>query len=161
MIRPAKKEDAQSLTKLSFESKGHWGYPKEYFEIRKSELTITPGYITKNDVHVFEIEGVIIGYFSIIELENEIEISGSKIDKGHWLEHMFIAPEHIGQGIGTLMFDYLRIRCETKGIRKPRILANPHAGGFHEKMGCSYHGEIPSTIPGRTTPLFVLAINDH
>ncbi len=160
MIRPGKKEDAQILTGISFESKGYWGYPKEYFEIWKSELTVTPDYITKNDVQVFEIEGVIVGYFSIVVLEDDIEVSGTKIDKGYWLEHMFIAPGYIGQGIGSFMFKYLRKRCETKGIGKLGILADPNARGFYEKMGCHYQGEIPSTIAGRTTPLFVLAIKD-
>lgn len=158
MIRPGKKEEAQILTKLSFESKGYWGYPKEYFEIWKPELTITPDYIEKNDVLVFESEGTIVGYYSIIELENDMAVSGIKIDKGHWLEHMFVAPKYIGRGIGTIMFNHLRKRCEMKGIRKLGILADPNARGFYEKMGCNYQGEFPSTIAGRTTPLFVLTM---
>jgi GNAT superfamily N-acetyltransferase len=158
MIRPGKKEEAQILTELSFESKGYWGYPKEYFEIWKPELTITPDYIEKNDVLVFESDGAIVGYYSIIELENDMVVSGTKIVKGHWLEHMFIAPKYIGRGIGTIMFDHLRKRCEIKGIRKLGILSDPNARGFYEKMGCDYQGEFPSTIAGRTTPLFVLTM---
>jgi GNAT superfamily N-acetyltransferase len=156
MIRPGEKDEAQVLTRLSFESKGYWAYPKEYFDVWKPELTITPEYIEDNDVLVFESEGAIVGYYSIIKLENDLEVSGIKIDKGYWLEHMFIAPEYIGQGIGTMMFDHLRKRCETKGIPKLGILVDPNAKGFYEKMGCTYQGELPSTIAGRTTPLFVL-----
>ncbi len=161
MIRPANREDAQFLTGLSFKSKGFWGYPKEYFEVWKPELTITPDYIEKNDVLVFESGGAIVGYYSIIELENDIEVSGAKIDKGFWLEHMFIAPKYIGRGIGTIMFEHLRKRCEMKGIRYLGILADPNARGFYEKMGCNFQGEIPSTIADRTTPLFVLEIKDR
>jgi GNAT superfamily N-acetyltransferase len=158
MIRPAEMNEAQVLTNLSFESKGYWAYPKEYFDIWKSELTLTRDYIEKNDVLVFESEGVIVGYYSIIELENDLAVSGIKINKGYWLEHMFIAPGHIGQGIGTMMFDHLRKRCKEKRIPKLGILADPNARGFYEKMGCNYQGEFPSTIAGRTTPLFVLNI---
>jgi GNAT superfamily N-acetyltransferase len=161
MIRSAEKEEVQILTKLSFESKGYWAYPKEYLEVWNPELTITSDYIEKNDVLVFESEGAVLGYYSIIELEDDIETSGVKIDKGYWLEHMFVAPKHIGRGIGTIMFDNLRKRCEMKGIRKLRILADPNARGFYEKMGCNYQGEFPSTIAGRTTPMFVLTIKDR
>jgi GNAT superfamily N-acetyltransferase len=160
MIRPAEKEEAQVLTRLSFESKGYWAYPKEYYDVWKPELTITSDYIAKNDVLVFESEGAVIGYYSIVELENDIEVSGIKIDKGHWLEHMFIAPKYIGRGIGRIMFDHLRNRCEIKGIRKLGILADPNARGFYEKMGCDDRGEFPSTIAGRTTPLLVLTIKE-
>ena len=161
MIRPAEKEDAQILTGLSFESKGFWAYPKEYFDVWKPELTITSDYIEKNDVLVFESEGAIVGYYSIVELENGIEVSVIKIEKGYWLEHMFIAPKYIGRGIGKIMFEHLRKRCEIKGIRQLGILSDPNARGFYEKMGCDYQGEFPSTIAGRTTPLLVLKVGNE
>jgi len=161
MIRPAEKEDAQILTRISFESKGFWAYPKEYFDVWKPELTITSDYIEKNDVLVFESEGAIVGYYSIVELENDIEASGIKIDKGYWLEHMFIAPKYIGRGIGKIMFEHLRKRCEIKGIRQLGILSDPNARGFYEKMGCTYQRELPSTISGRTTPLLVLTVGNE
>jgi hypothetical protein len=81
MIRPAKKTKTQILTKLPFESKGYWGYPKAYCEIWQSELTITSDYIEKNGVLVFESEVTIVGYYSIIELKDAIEVSGVKIEK--------------------------------------------------------------------------------
>ena len=161
MIRPGKREEAQILTRLSFESKGYWAYPKEYFDVWKPELTITSDYIEKNDVLVFESEGAIVGYYSIVELENGIEVSGIKIEKGYWLEHMFIAPKYIGRGIGKIMFEHLRKRCEIKGIRQLGILSDPNAKGFYEKMGCNYQGEFPSTIAGRTTPLLVLTVGNE
>ena len=51
-INPASTADADILTRLSFASKGYWGYPEEYFEIWKDELTITPAYILENDVFI-------------------------------------------------------------------------------------------------------------
>ena len=97
MIRHAKKSQAEILTKISFKSKGYWGYPRKYFDRWSDKLTITSDYIRKNDVFVFENEnnGETIGYYSIVELEDDIEVSGIKINKGFWLEHMFIEPEFI------------------------------------------------------------------
>lgn len=160
MIRSAKAEDADILTPISFESKGYWGYPKAYFEIWHNELTITPEYINKNDVLVFKNDRVILGYYSIAELQDDGELSGIKIKKGFWLEHMFIVQSHIGQGIGTRMFDHLRERCKERRIKEVSILADPNSRGFYEKMGCEYQKEFPSTIANRTTPLLVLRIGN-
>jgi GNAT superfamily N-acetyltransferase len=156
VIRQAKEAEAEQLTKISFKSKGHWGYPKEYFDIWIDELTISPAYIKKNAVFVVENHGVLIGYYSIVELNQDIEISGIKIQKGFWLEHMFVTPQHIGKGIGTRMFDHLREWCCIQGIFRLSILADPNSRGFYQKMGCEYVSEFPSTIKNRTTPYLIL-----
>ncbi len=38
MIRRAKIQEAEILTKISFISKGYWNYPKEFYEIWSKEL---------------------------------------------------------------------------------------------------------------------------
>ena len=156
MIRHAKIQEAEILTKISFSSKGYWGYPKEFFDIWSNELTISSDYIENNDVFVFENDGGIVGYYSIVELKDDIEISGVRISKGYWLEHMFIVPRSIGKGIGTTLFNHLRKRCGSRGINELGILADPNSRGFYEKMGCEYRCESPSTIKNRTTPFLLL-----
>lgn len=158
MIRSGKSNEADVLTEISFASKGYWHYPEEYFKAWHNELTISSEYIEENDVLVFEKRDAIIGYYSIVELKENIEISGIKIDKGFWLEHMFIEPQHIGHGIGTLLFRHLRERCVARSITELKILADPNARGFYEKMGCIFMGEYPSTIKNRTTLLLHLQL---
>lgn len=158
MIRQAKAREAEILTGISFSSKGYWGYPKEFYDIWSGELTISADYIRKNDVFVYEDDGDILGYYSIVELKTDIEIAGVRIFKGFWLEHMFVEPGSIGKGIGTRMFDHLRQWCRSRAIRKLSILADPNARGFYEKMACEYQGEYLSTIKDRTTPLLELKI---
>lgn len=139
MIRSAKKEKAEILTRISYKSKGYWNYPREYFEIWNNELTISPDYIEKNEVFVFELGGAVVGYYSLVELPEDIEVFGITIGKGFWLENMFIEPENIGNGIGTKMFDHLRRRCRSRGINELGILADPNSRGFYEKNGmCVY-----------------------
>ncbi len=152
MIRLATIADSKALTRLSLASKAYWKYPKEYFEIWKNELTISQDYIHSNDVFVYEINNSIIGYYSIVNLEKDVEISGISLGKGIWLEHMFIDPQYIGKGIGTKLFSHLREWCIQTKINKVGILADPNAKGFYKKMGCIYMREYPSTIEGRTTP---------
>ena len=161
MIRRAKIQEAEILAKISFESKGYWNYPREFFDIWSKELTISSDYIQNNDVFVFENDGKIIGYYSIVELKNDIVISGITINKGFWLEHMFIEPSSIGEGIGTKMFEHLRQRCASRGVDELGILADPNSRGFYEKMGCEYKMEYPSTIKNRTTPFLLLKLPDR
>ncbi|MFH0783655.1 MAG: GNAT family N-acetyltransferase [Pseudomonadota bacterium] len=158
MIRTAKQNEAAVLTRISFDSKEYWYYPQEYFEIWKNELTITPDYIEKNDVYVYEKDGAVAGYYSIVYLRENIDISGITIKKGFWLEHMFIESSHIGKGIGAKMFHHLRKRCIDEGMSELGILADPNARGFYEKMGCQYVEEYPSTIQNRTTPYLILRL---
>jgi GNAT superfamily N-acetyltransferase len=156
MIRKAKIQEAEILTKISFGSKGYWNYPKEFYDIWSNELKISSDYIQNNDVFVFDNAGEIVGYYSIVELKDDIEVLGVRISKGFWLEHMFIEPRSIGKGIGTKMFDHLRKRCTYRGIKELGILADPNSRGFYEKMGCEYKGEFPSTIKARKTPYLKL-----
>ncbi len=158
MIRPAKKNEAESLTKISFESKGYWQYPKQFFEVWKKELTINPNYILDNEVFVLERNGSPIGYYSIVELKKDIKISGIKINKGYWLDHMFILPQFIGKGLGRKMFNHLSKRCEARQIQELCVLADPNSKMFYKKMGCKYQKEYPSTIKNRTTPLLTLRL---
>jgi GNAT superfamily N-acetyltransferase len=160
MFRQARQNEFQILTKISFTSKGYWEYPTEYFNIWNDELTITPKYIEENTVYVYEVENKILGYYSIVELKENLEVSKIVLQKGFWLEHMFLLPKYIGQRIGTKMFTHIRKICLSKGIHKLGILADPNAIGFYEKMGCQYQDEFPSTIPDRTTPWLVLKISN-
>jgi GNAT superfamily N-acetyltransferase len=150
--------EAEILTGISFAAKGYWRYPQEYFRIWADELTIRPEYIGNNDVFVLEQDGVVVGYYAVVELKEDIRAARVTIGKGFWLEHMFIEPRSLRKGMGTWMFIHLRDLCRSRGISELGILADPHAGGFYEKMGCEYKGEYPSTISGRTTPFFLLKV---
>jgi len=156
MIRQARTTEAALLTDISFASKRYWHYPDEYLHIWKDELTITADYIENNDVWVTEKNGSVVGYYSIIFLERSLECAQVILERGFWLEHMFLVPHVIGQGIGRVLFEHIVSRCTQNKIAVLRILADPNAKGFYEKMGCAYKKDIPSTIVGRSTPLLLL-----
>lgn len=158
MMRKAQKGDAETLTKLSFDSKRYWKYPIEYFKIWEPELTISPKYINKNLVFVFEEQGIIKGYYSVVQIEHDQHMLGDVLKKGAWLEHMFINPMHIKKGIGTKMFLHIEDVCRKNLISALGILSDPNSKGFYEKMGCKYVKEFPSTIENRTTPMLTYEI---
>ncbi len=146
------------MIRIAIASKRHWHYPEHYFDIFKKELAITPDYIEKNTVFVFEQEKTLIGFYSAVNLEQDLETASITLEKGSWLDHMFIAPQFIGHGIGRQLFAHLKSWCGSSGVKKIRLLADPNARGFYEIMGCRYVKEYPSTIAGRTTPLLELLI---
>lgn len=158
MIRPANIKDSCILTEISFSSKRYWKYPEKYYRVWANELTITPDYISSNEVWVYESGREIVAYYSLVTLNKEIKVAGIALARGHWLEHMFTKPAYIGIGIGTELVVHLRNRCIQKKIEELNILADPNAKGFYEKMGCRYVQEFPSTIMGRTTPHLVLSL---
>ena len=160
-IRRALPEEAERLTELSFASKAHWHYPQRYYRRWQQELTITADYIESHDVYVCDDGSSPCGYYSLVVLEEALTVSGLVLAAGVWLEHMFVHPDHIGRGVGTLLFNHMRRLIEDRGDNPIHLLADPHARLFYEKMGCEYQGECASTIPGRTTPYLICNLESH
>lgn len=155
-IRKAVMGDEVELTELSFASKRYWPYPDHYYSIWRPELTITGDYLERNAVYLVEDGDTIVGYYSLVLLENDQQLLGQTLGRGYWLDHMFVRPDAIGRGIGKELFFHLCEWCRSKEIGSIQMLADPYARGFYEKMGCVYIREVPSTIEGRTTPLLIM-----
>lgn len=160
-IRRARAEEASTLTDLSLASKAHWKYPQNYYRLWQQELTITADYINEHTVYVCESGGGICGYYSLVELEEDLSTAGIVLKAGIWLEHMFVHPETIGEKIGTRMFNHLCGVVEGLGGSIIHLLADPHARLFYEKMGCVYQQEYCSSIPGRTTPYLIFELHNR
>ena len=158
IARPATINDDEALTKISFASKRHWKYPEEYLEIWRDELTITPLYIINNILYVAEEDGQALGYFSLVEVTENFWSGKVLVNKGFWLDHLFILPQYIGQGIGTKLISVLKEKCKEMKIDKVSIFADPNAKGFYDKIKAHYLGEVPSSIEGRTVSLYELFI---
>ena len=161
ILRRARPDEHETLTEISFASKRHWNDPEVYFEVWKKELTITREYIESNAVFVAEAPDGIAGYFSIVYVPKGFMAGPVFVQRGHWLEHIFVRPEHMRHGIGHRMMAYACNWCEQNGIKRLYIFSDPHARGFYERLGASYLGESPSSIPGRRIPLFELSIQKY
>lgn len=156
-IRPARPNEAEELTRISLASKRYWKDPETYFQVWEKELTITPRYILKNKVFVAEAEGRLAGYFSITEVKEDFLAGKVPVQKGFWMEHLFLLPRYIGKGIGSRLMRFAKVYCQQNEISKLYLFSDPHAKGFYQKIGANYLGESPSSIKGRTVPLFAYA----
>ena len=106
-------------------------------------------------VFVAKTKSRVSAYYSIVHVEQEFFAGDTKVEKGYWLEHMFVLPEHIGKGVGAAMYLHARQYCRDNGIDALMIFADPNAKGFYEKMGAQYIEERPSGIAGRSVSLFI------
>ena len=155
-INEATESDSKELTSISFEAKRHWNYPEYYYEVWKNELIITPDYINQNIVCKSQINNETIGFYSIIENADIFWSGEILIEKGFWMEHLFIRPKYHKLGIGRLMAEHAIRISKQKGINRLLVFADPFASGFYEKIGAHFLYESKSSIPGRFIPVYEL-----
>lgn len=132
-IRPALPEEAENLSDIAWRSKEYREYPAEMMNEFREFLTITEIFLENNPSYVAENEetGEILGFYCLELLE------GNK----WWLRHLWVAPEHIGTGIGGELFLHACEIAETVGSDELYILADPNGVEFYSHMGAEKAGE--------------------
>jgi len=158
IIKEASACDAQKLTEIAFKSKRTWHYPKEYFDTWKNELTIHDFYIRDNCVFRAQVKSDVVGFYSIVENPKTFYSGDVLVEKGFWLEHIFILPEFQKQNIGRIMIEHAKYYCLENNIGVLLIFSDPNASGFYEKIGAEFKYMSESSIKNRKIPVFVLYI---
>jgi GNAT superfamily N-acetyltransferase len=77
------------------------------------------------EVYVAEADGRAIAWAALIQRGKLI-----------WLEDMWVEPEWIGKGIGSLLFRHSVERATRLGGTRMEWEAEPNAVGFYEKARC-------------------------
>jgi N-acetylglutamate synthase-like GNAT family acetyltransferase len=146
-IRKASTEDAATLTTIAHDAKRHWGYPEHWIKHWQDDLTISPDLIAANQVYVAEREGELLGFYALIVRQDKAE-----------LDHMWVAPAHIGTGVGKELFIHAMQTAAGRNISAVEILSDPNSEGFYRKMGAHQIGETISEIDGqpRALPRFTV-----
>jgi GNAT superfamily N-acetyltransferase len=146
-IRRARAADCATLTRLAHAAKRFWGYPETLIRLWRSDLTVTPESLRENAVYCATRGSRVVGFYAL---------SGDGAERE--LAHMWVAPRHIGTGVGKLLFAHLRRRLRTAGATRLRVASDPHAQGFYLAMGARRVGRVASTPRGRTLPLLALRV---
>src|SRR5215213_4440101 len=94
-IRRATSNDSERATELARLAKAHWGYPAEWLEAWRDDLSITPDAIEKHRTFVASIDGVVVGVCQLQEGE-----------VGAMLEHVWVDPSCHGQGVGRALVEH-------------------------------------------------------
>jgi len=141
-IRPATTDEAATLTAIAHAAKRHWGYPEEWIDHWKVDLTISPDFIANNEVFVAILHDKIAGCCALVINDTSAEI-----------EHMWIKPEHIGSGVGRALFAHVRDRATELHLPVLELSADPNAEGFYERMGAVRMGGVRADMDGQTRVL--------
>ncbi len=145
-LRAARPDEAAALSDLALRAKAYWDYTPEFIEACREELTVQRSEIEAGEVVVAEVLGAVAGFSTFTGDPPFGEVY-----------MLFVEPEHIGKGVGTVLFAALRATAEARGFTRLRIEADPNAVGFYEGRGAMHIGETPSeSIPGRMNPLLEL-----
>lgn len=147
-IRRASTGDSTALTQLAHDAKRHWGYPDHWIKYWQDDLTISPDFVAANQVYVAEIEGELLGFYALIVREDKAE-----------LDHLWVAPAHIGSGVGKELFIHAMQHAAGRNVSEVEILSDPNAAGFYRKMGAHQIGETASDIDGQSRILPRLAVD--
>jgi len=158
-IRIALPGEAGVLTEIAFAAKHTWNYPESYFEIWKDELTITKEYINNNIVFVAESDNQVVGFYSIVVIQNDFIAGNVLVKRGFWMEHLFVKPSFQNKGIGRTLMVHALSYCEENWIDEIKIFVDPNAIGFYEKMGAKFLENSLSSIEGREIPVYFFIIN--
>lgn len=141
-IRKAVPNEAGKLSEIALQAKRHWGYPENWIEHWKADLTITPEFITGNEVYVAAEDDEVVGFCALTLKEGIAE-----------LEHMWVKPEHMGAGVGRKLFIHALQRATAMNATAVEILADPNAAGFYEHLGAKHIGRVESEIDGQRRAL--------
>ena len=147
-IRKASTEDAATLTRIALDAKRHWGYPEHWIQHWQDDLTISPDFVAANQVYVAEHDGDLLGFYALVIKKKKAE-----------LDHMWVAPAHIGSGVGKELFIHAMQTAAGQDIDAVEILSDPNAAGFYRKMGAHQIGETTSEIDGRSRTLPRLSVD--
>ncbi|MBD3581919.1 GNAT family N-acetyltransferase [Flavobacterium selenitireducens] len=138
----AKPSDAGQLSGIAHVSKQNWGYSNEQLASWRTELTLTHDYVTHNHVVRIFFHHELIGFYAIIDGENTE------------LDHLWLLPQYMRKGFGSLIFADIRRTVATLGKSIFRLVAEPHAKGFYDKMNGVVIGSFESKIPGRFLEIY-------
>lgn len=135
---------AARLTEIAHAAKGYWGYPAHWIALWRNQLTMTPTFIEANEVWVAEVDGAVLGFVALTGAPPMMT-----------LDHMWVMPVAIGQGIGSAMYRHALQRAAALGATSLEIEADPNAEPFYARMGAQTVGEVAYMIDGlrRALPL--------
>ena len=142
-IRPALTTEADVLTQIAQDAKRYWGYPEHWLKVWQDDLTIRPEFVDQNPVYVAETEGSVVGFYALTLGQEKAQ-----------LDHMWVAPAHIGSGVGKELFLHAMQTAAKRNVTEVEISSDPNAEGFYQKMGAHRVAEDVSEIDGtaRTLP---------
>jgi GNAT superfamily N-acetyltransferase len=138
IIRSARPEEAEALTKIALAAKSHWGYPPTWIQEWENVLTITPEYIVAQPTFVAVSGEQRVGFCAL-------QIAGNEA----LLDHLWVWPACMRRGVGRALFEHAETIARATGVVRLKIVGDPHAEGFYARMGATLYGHQPASMDGQ------------
>ena len=147
MIRRATTNDSPTLTSIAHDAKRYWGYPEHWIKHWQDELTIADDFVNENEVYVSASDDEVQGFYALVVRDDKAE-----------LEHLWVAPKHIGTGVGKELFLHAMQQASARDVSEVRINSDPNAEGFYQKMGAYRIGDVRADIDDKPRTLPRMAV---
>ena len=128
------------MTALAFAAKQHWGYPDHWIEAWRDDLTFTPEFVADHPVFV-----VVDGENALVACYALVPSGGPEIQ----LEHVWVHPSRIGQGLGRRLFEHAAEKARSLGGEALLIDSDPNAEAFYRRMGAERVGALRADMDGQ------------
>jgi GNAT superfamily N-acetyltransferase len=148
-IRHARPHEGERLREIAVAAKGHWGYDSERVLEWAAMGDFSPGGLRENEVFVAEVEGRAVAWAALI-------LRGDLV----WLDDLWVEPQWIGKGVGSLLFRHAARRAAELGGKRMEWEAEPNAVGFYERLGGRYLRDSEPTSWGRAIPVMGVDLSD-
>jgi GNAT superfamily N-acetyltransferase len=132
-IRPATQEEAHRLTEIAEEAKRYWGYAPQEMDSWHSTMTLDASRIELSPPYVIETDSEVIGFYQLIA-------DGAQME----LEHMWVMPQYMNQGIGKQLMAHAVAQARARGATKILIDTEPNATAFYLSCGARRVGQGPT-----------------
>ena len=120
-LRPVTPADHARLRELTFESKAHWGYDRDFVRRWADGL----GFESDGERWVAELDGGIVAWAALLPPADGVAV----------LDDLWVDPAWIGRGVGSRLFRMAADRARELGAERLEWGAEPNAVGFYEKLG--------------------------
>ena len=138
-VVPAREASLDDVNRMIARSKAHWDWPPEYLSRALPLHEITSSYLASN--RCFEVvtkRGDLVAFLSVTEGDARVLI-----------DNLWVAPEHIGRGIGRTAVHFIFRLARARAWQHLWVLPDPPAEDFYKRIGYSDTGQrVPSRVSG-------------
>lgn len=134
---------------IAIAAKSHWGYDLERVQQWAAMGDFSADGLCEKEVYLAEAEGRAVAWAALIP-RGELVL----------LVDLWVEPEWIGKGIGSLLFRHTVERAIRLGGKQLEWEAEPHAVGFYEKLGGRYLRDSEPSEWGRVIPVMGVDLAD-
>ena len=148
-IRRARPPEGERLREIAVAAKSHWGYDLDRVQQWAAMCDFSADGMREKEVYVAEAEGRAIAWAALIP-RGELM----------WLDDLWVEPEWIGKGIGSLLFRHAVERAIRLGGKQLEWEAEPNAVGFYANLGGRYLRDSEPSLWGRVIAVMGVDLGD-